>query len=147
MKIQHLCIPLVAIFLFGCTSAPEKPGADAVLPPCGALPNCVNSHSGQGGSAIAPLQATAEQWQELKRWLATQENWTIEVEAADFLQAVVKTPLMRFRDDLQLLYNPQTSVIQVRSSSRLGISDMGTNRRRVESLRAHLAVEAAVGAP
>ena len=147
MKIQHLCIPLVAIFLFGCTSAPEKPGADAVLPPCGALPNCVNSHSGQGGSAIAPLQATAEQWQELKRWLATQDNWTIEVEAADFLQAVVKTPLMRFRDDVQLLYNPQTGVIQVRSSSRLGISDMGTNRRRVESLRAHLAVGAAVGGP
>ena len=147
MKIQHLCIPLIAIFLFGCTSAPEKPGADAVLPPCGALPNCVNSHSGKGGSAIAPLNATAKQWQELKRWLATQDNWTINVETADFVQAVVKTPLMRFRDDVQLLYDPQTGVIQVRSSSRLGISDMGTNRRRVESLRAHLAVEAAVSAP
>ena len=147
MKIQHLCIPLVAIFLFGCTSAPEKPGADAVLPPCGALPNCVNSHSGKGGSAIAPLLATAKQWQELKRWLATQDNWAISVEEADFLQAVVKTPLMRFRDDVQLLYNPQTGVIQVRSSSRLGISDMGTNRSRVESLRTHLELEDAVGAP
>ncbi|MEH6635324.1 MAG: DUF1499 domain-containing protein [Halioglobus sp.] len=147
MKIQHLCTPLIAIFLFGCTSAPEKPGADAVLPPCGVLPNCVNSHSGKGGSAIAPLRATAEQWQELKRWLATQDNWAINVEEADFVQAVVKTPMMRFRDDVQLLYNPQTGVIQVRSSSRLGISDMGTNRRRVESLRAHLAVKAAVGTP
>ena len=147
MKIQHLCIALIAIFLFGCTNAPEKAGADAVLPPCGALPNCVNSHSGKGGSAIAPLRATAEQWQEFKRWLSTQDNWTINVEEADFVQAVVTTPLMRFRDDVQLLYNPQTGVIQVRSSSRLGISDMGTNRRRVESLRAHLAVEGAVGAP
>ena len=137
----------MAICLFGCTSAPEKPGVDAVLPPCGALPNCVNSHSGKGGSAIAPLHATAEQWQELKRWLATQDNWTIHLEAADFVQTVVKTPLMRFRDDVQLLYTPQTEVIQVRSSSRVGISDMGTNRRRIESLRAHLAVEAAAGAP
>jgi len=143
MKIQYLCIPLIAIFLFGCTSAPEKPGADAILPPCGALPNCVNSHSGKGGSAIAPLDATAEQWQELKRWLAAQDNWIINVQEADFVQAVVKTPLMRFRDDVQLLYNPQTGVIQVRSSSRLGFSDMGTNRRRVESLRAHLAADAA----
>ena len=143
MKIQYLCIPLIAIFLFGCTSAPEKPGADAILPPCGALPNCVNSHSGKGGSAIAPLNATAEQWQELKRWLAAQDNWIINVQEADFVQAVVKTPLMRFRDDVQLLYNPQTGVIQVRSSSRLGFSDMGTNRRRVESLRAHLAADAA----
>lgn len=147
MKIPHLCIPLIAFLLFGCTSAPEKPGADSVLPPCGALPNCVNSHSGEGGSAITPLHATLEQWQELKQWLATQDDWTINVEEPDFMQAVVKTPLMRFRDDVQMLYNPQTGVIQVRSSSRLGISDMGTNRRRVESLRDHLAAESAVGAP
>lgn len=147
MKIQHLYIPLIAIFLFGCTSAPERPGTDAVLPPCGSLPNCVNSDSGKGGSAIAPLQATAEQWHDLKLWLAAQDNWTINVEEADFMQAVVTTPLMRFRDDVQLLYNPQTGVLQVRSSSRLGISDMGTNRRRVESIRAHLAGAAAVGVP
>ena len=79
--------------------------------------------------------------------MATQDSWTINVDTTDFVQAVVKTPLMRFRDDVQLLYNLQSGVIQVRSSSRLGISDMGTNRRRVESLRAHLADEAAVGAP
>ncbi|MEH6593264.1 MAG: DUF1499 domain-containing protein [Halioglobus sp.] len=142
MKIQYLCIPLITICLFGCTSAPENPGPDLVLPPCGALPNCVNSHSGKGGSAIAPLHATAGQWLELKQWLATQDNWTIQVEAAYFVQTIVKTPLLRFRDDVQLLYNPQTGVIQVRSSSRLGISDMGANRSRVESLRAHLSLEA-----
>ena len=111
MKIQHLFIPLIAVFLFGCTSAPERPGAGAVLPPCGALPNCVNSHSGKGGSAIAPLYATGEQWQELKRWLATQDSWTINVDTTDFVQAVVKTPLMRFRDDVQLLYNLQSGEV------------------------------------
>lgn len=143
MKILRLCIPLLVIFLVACTSAPQKPGIDAVLPPCGSFPNCVNSHSGKGGSAIEPLLATAEQWQAFKRWLITQENWSIEVEEADFVQAVVKTPLMRFRDDVQLQYNSQTGVIQVRSSSRLGIGDMGANRNRVESLRAWLASEAA----
>ena len=146
MKIQHLCGPLIAICLFGCSTAPEKPGADAILAPCGALPNCVNSQSGKGGSAIAPLFATPEQWQAFKRWLAMQADWSISVETADFVQAVVKTPLLRFRDDVQLLYNPDNGVIQVRSSSRLGISDMGTNRSRVESLRARLASEAAAGA-
>ena len=143
MKTYLLCIPLLTIILAGCTSAPEQPGADAVLPPCGMLPNCVNSDSGTGGSAIAPLQATTEQWQALKRWLAAQDDWTITVETADFVQAVVKTPLMQFRDDVQLAFKQQASDIQVRSSSRLGISDMGVNRRRIESLRAHLASEAA----
>ncbi|MEH6586284.1 MAG: DUF1499 domain-containing protein [Halioglobus sp.] len=147
MKILRLCIPLLMIFLFACTSAPKKPDADASLPPCGAFPNCVNSHSGKGGSAIEPLLATVQQWQAFKRWLATQDNWTIEVEQADFVQAVVKTPLMRFRDDVQLQYSPQTGVIQVRSSSRLGIGDMGANRDRVESLRARLAGQATASAP
>lgn len=146
MKKRHLCIALLTIILAGCTSAPEQPGADAVLPPCGMLPNCVNSDSGTGGSAIAPLQATTEQWQALKRWLAQQGDWTITVETADFVQAVVKTPLMQFRDDVQLAFKQQAGDIQVRSSSRLGISDMGANRRRIESLRAHLASEAAAAA-
>ena len=146
MKKRHLCIPLLTIILAGCTSAPEQPGADAVLPPCGMLPNCVNSASGTGGSAIAPLQATTEQWQALKRWLAAQDNWTITEDSPDFLQAVVKTPLMQFRDDVQLVFNRQDDDIQVRSSSRLGISDMGANRRRIESLRAHLASEAGAAA-
>lgn len=147
MKAQHLCIFFTTIFLLACTGAPEQPGADGVLPPCGSLPNCVNSQNGKGGSAIAPLRATPEQWQELKRWLATQDNWTVKLSRTDFLQAEVQTPLMRFRDDVQLLYNAQTGVIQVRSSSRLGISDMGTNRRRIESLRAHLAETVAAKTP
>jgi uncharacterized protein (DUF1499 family) len=89
--------------------------------------------------AIEPLEANAGQWQQLKAWIARQENWEVTVDDDRFLQAVVKTPLMRFRDDVQLLYFPDAQLIQVRSSSRLGISDMGTNAKRVESLRAQLA--------
>ena len=62
-----------------------------------------------------------------------------------FIQAIVKTPLMRFRDDVQLQFDPNIGLIQVRSSSRLGISDLGTNYRRVEELRAVLHPAAAGG--
>ena len=75
-----------------------------------------------------------------------QDNWTITEDSPDFLQAVVKTPLMQFRDDVQLVFDRQAGELQVRSSSRLGISDMGANRRRIESLRTHLASEAAAAA-
>ncbi len=47
-------------------------------------------------------------------------------------------PLMRFRDDVQFRFVEDPGVIHVRSSSRLGISDMGTNRSRVEMLRGQL---------
>ena len=135
MKVYRL-VPLISVcFLLGCTTAPHKPAPGGNLPECGLLPNCVNSESGQGGSAVAPLHATVQQWQQLKRWLKSQDDWAITADTGDFVQAVVTTPLMRFRDDVQLKFVQEVGVIEVRSSSRLGISDMGTNRRRVELLR------------
>lgn len=139
MKILAFAASVIVMFLAGCTSAPDKPQAGASLPACGSLPNCVNSEHGAGGRAVAPLQATEHQWLQLKQWIAEQKDWTITTDASDFVQAVVKTPLMRFRDDVQLRYLEGAGVIHVRSSSRLGIGDMGTNRRRVEMLRAELA--------
>jgi uncharacterized protein (DUF1499 family) len=52
---------------------------------------------------------------------------------------------MRFRDDIQLQFDPDSKLIQVRSSSRLGISDLGTNYRRVEALREVLEPAASSG--
>ena len=139
MKISAIAVSVIVIWLAGCTSSPDQPQAGASLPACGSLPNCVNSEPGTGGKAVAPLQATERQWRQLKQWIAAQQDWTVTNDAGDFVQAVVKTPLMRFRDDVQLRYVKDTGVIHVRSSSRLGIGDMGTNRRRVEMLRAELA--------
>jgi uncharacterized protein (DUF1499 family) len=138
MKISRFVFALIAICLVGCTSVPDKPASGAGLPDCGVLPNCVNSEINGGGEAVAPLQATPRQWQQLKRWIASQKDWAITIDTGDFMQAVVKTPLMRFRDDVQLRFVEDAGVIQVRSSSRLGISDMGTNRKRVNMLRRQL---------
>ncbi len=102
------------------------------------LPNCVNSDSGEGGQAIDPLPATAADWAALKRWIGEQPDWTIVEQQENFLQCVAVTPLMGFRDDVQLLFQADTGLIQVRSSSRLGISDMGANRKRVQLLRQQL---------
>jgi uncharacterized protein (DUF1499 family) len=119
----------------GCSSTPEKPAGETALAPCGWLPNCVNSVSGQGLQAVDPINADNGQWQQTKTWIASQSDWEIVIDDGYFIQAIVKTPLMRFRDDIQLQFDPGSQLIQVRSSSRLGISDLGTNYRRVEALR------------
>jgi len=129
----------------GCSSTPDKPAGKAALAPCGWLPNCVNSMSGQGLQAIEPLKANDGQWQQIKTWIAGQPDWEIVIDDSDFIQAVVKTPLMKFRDDVQLQFEPDIELIQARSSSRLGISDMGTNYRRIETLREVLDPAAASG--
>ena len=135
MKCRLLVLLLTTSLLAACSSAPQRPATGAALPPCGSFPNCVNSENGQEGHAIEPIEASEKQWQALKPWLGEQEDWDITIGDGYFLQAVTTTPLMRYRDDVQLRFDPDAGLIQVRSSSRLGIGDMGANRTRVEWLR------------
>jgi len=52
-----------------------------------------------------------------------------------YLHMECKSLIFRFVDDLELLLTPTTGIIDIRSASRLGKSDFGVNRKRVESLR------------
>ncbi len=47
-----------------------------------------------------------------------------------YLYAVFKTPLMRFRDDVELFFDAAEQRLHFRSASRAGYSDMGVNRKR-----------------
>jgi uncharacterized protein (DUF1499 family) len=42
---------------------------------------------------------------------------------------------MKYVDDAEFWFDPAAGVIQVRSASRLGKSDLGVNRERIESIR------------
>ena len=139
LKLHHNCTLAAMLLLAGCTNSPGKPQNQQALPECGWLPNCVNSQSGRGEQASEPIRASAEQWQKLKAWIAQQQDWEITIDDGNFMQAIVHTPIMRFRDDVQLLFVPDDQLIQLRSSSRIGISDLGTNARRIETLRDELA--------
>jgi uncharacterized protein (DUF1499 family) len=57
----------------------------------------------------------------------------------DYIYAQFTTPLMKYTDDVEFWLDPAAAVVQVRSASRLGESDLGTNRQRIEAIRAHLA--------
>ena len=71
-------------------------------------------------------------------WIGLQDDWQIVSESPNFIHAVVTTPVMNFKDDVQLLFMPRDKLIQVRSSSRVGISDLGANARRIGVLRDQL---------
>jgi uncharacterized protein (DUF1499 family) len=64
-----------------------------------------------------------------------QQDWQIIEKGGTYVQAVVSTPLLKFSDDVQLLYLPEAQLVHVRSASRLGISDLGANAARVQKLR------------
>jgi uncharacterized protein (DUF1499 family) len=58
----------------------------------------------------------------------------------DYLYAQFTTAVMRFVDDVEFWFDPAAGVVQVRSASRLGNSDLGVNRARIEAIRARLAL-------
>ena len=54
----------------------------------------------------------------------------------DYIYAQSTTPLLRFTDDLEFWLDAEQGVIHVRSASRIGEDDLGTNRKRAETIRA-----------
>ena len=57
-------------------------------------------------------------------------------EEPGYLYAQCTTRLMKYVDDLEFWADPAAGVLQVRSASRVGRSDLGVNRARVEAIRA-----------
>ena len=74
--------------------------------------------------------------QALVRALETQPGITLIEQTPDYVYAQARTRWLGFVDDLEFWANPATQVIEIRSASRLGQEDMGTNRQRIETLRA-----------
>jgi len=47
----------------------------------------------------------------------------------------VASSIFRFVDDVEFYFDNAKKLIQVRSASRTGYSDLGVNRRRIEEIR------------
>ena len=68
--------------------------------------------------------------------VAAMPGATIVAQRDDYLYATFETPVMGFVDDVEFALLPGQAAIGVRSASRLGYSDLGTNRKRIEAVRA-----------
>ena len=56
----------------------------------------------------------------------------------DYLHAEVTSKWMKYVDDLEISFVPESSKLQVRSESRVGESDLGVNKNRVDLLKSKL---------
>ncbi len=124
------------MFKFSGTRPSNLGVTDGRLAACPSKPNCVNSQSGQGGHAIAPLPFSGDPAAAMRRVKTVVEAMprTRVIESRpDYLYAEFSTPLMGFVDDVEFFCDGK--VIHVRSASRLGYSDLGVNRKRVEAIR------------
>jgi len=109
---------------------------DGKLAACPGSPNCVNSQSSETTSKIDPLPPVAIA--DLRKVVESMEGTKIIEETENYLYAEFQTKLMGFVDDVEFYLDRDANVIHVRSASRLGKSDLGVNRKRVEAIRAQL---------
>lgn len=57
------------------------------------------------------------------------------IEQSDFyIHAEVKSKIMKFTDDLELGIIPEEKILEIRSESRVGIGDMGVNKKESQTI-------------
>ena len=118
------------------------------LKPPSKTPNSVSSqaqlypdHPQRTYADIAPLPLKGDAAATMDRIASIIEGMSgaeIVKREPGYLYAQFTTRLMKYVDDAEFWFDPDSEVIQVRSASRLGKSDLGVNRERIEFIRQKL---------
>ena len=108
------------------------------LSPCPESPNCVVSQNGDEDHTIAAIpyksdRATAQET--LLKVLSVVPRTQIIEQTDNYIHAESTSRIFKFVDDAEFYFPQDENVIQVRSASRVGESDLGVNRRRIEQIR------------
>ncbi len=141
----YLLLALIAIFyvVIQGVNFISKPAVkigviDGRLADCPDKPNCVSSQAIDERHAIESLEFSGDPsmaWTALCSVVEKYPRATIIVKDDDYLHCEFRTAILRFVDDVEFLLNADKSRIEFRSASRIGHSDMGTNRKRMEGIR------------
>ncbi len=128
------------VFSFSGTRPDTLGVKDGKLASCPASPNCVSSQSPSSDREhfIEPLTYTTppdEAMLALKLLIQQMDRTKIVTEENRYLYAEFTSGLMGFVDDVEFYLDEAAGVIHVRSASRLGQSDLGVNRKRIEEIK------------
>jgi uncharacterized protein (DUF1499 family) len=141
----QLCLKLALVLFIvnGCSGKrPDEIGIDpSGLRGCPKSPNCVSSEAKDEKHGIGSFHLKGDpdvSWPLIQGEIASMPRWTIVTATDHYIHVECKSRIFRFVDDLELFFNSSNGIISMRSASRIGYSDFGANRRRVELLRSKL---------
>lgn len=132
----------MALFSFSGSRPTNLGITSGKLLACPNSPNCVSSQSTDAEHKIAPLTYTGDPvkaLEDLKATILSMPRTKIITENDNYIYAEFTSALMGYVDDVEFYLNADKNLIEVRSASRLGESDLGVNRDRIESIRTKLA--------
>jgi uncharacterized protein (DUF1499 family) len=139
--LNRLLICLFTIFLI-CTSLPSPLTAETsaltIMAPCPTTPNCVVSKGADAGHQIEPLVYQGDRdtaYADLLKVLTVVPRTVVTEKTDTYIRAESTSRIFHFVDDLEFYFPTGEKLIQVRSAARVGESDLGVNRRRLEQIR------------
>lgn len=128
------------VVLAGCYPPPANlavPGEP--LRPCPSTPNCVSTEAVDARHSIPAIafRGTPETaLAHARQALLGEPRTRIVLEAPGYLRAESRSRLFRFVDDVEMSVDGTARVVRFRSASRVGRSDLGVNRARMQRFTA-----------
>ena len=118
---------------------------DGALAACPNKPNCVSSQAAASDKkhyieALTYNGEPAQAREGLELAIAGMKRGRTVVREANYWRVEFTSALLRFVDDVEFLFDDNARRIDVRSASRVGYSDLGVNRRRMEEIRRRFSV-------
>lgn len=131
---------LFIIMILGCSAyRPLNLGiTDGKLSPCPDSPNCVSSQSSDKRHFIEPLRYEGTEQMAMERLIEViQEMKRCRIITMEdhYIHAEFTSAFFRFVDDVEFYFDSEAKIIHMRSASRIGYSDFGVNRQRMEKVR------------
>ena len=126
MKIFFLLILIFTNFI-----SPSSSFASQVqLKPCIQIAHCVREEW--------DVRNIENPFDEIKTIIENTSRTKIVELNGDYLHAEATSKWMKYVDDLEVSFLPESNILSIRSESRVGESDLGVNQKRVDLLKSKM---------
>lgn len=131
---------MLCLFISGCScTRPSMLGVkEGKFAPCPGSPNCVSTQAQDDTHRIDPIKYTGtkeQAKQRLMQVISSMRRVRVITDTGDYIHAEFTSRLFRFVDDVEFSFDDTNKLINFRSASRKGYSDLGVNRKRMEKIR------------
>jgi len=110
---------------------------DGKFYPCPNSPNCVSTQATNEKHKIDPINYSGslnEAKENITKIINSLKRSKIITDKENYIHVEFRTATFKFVDDVEFLFDDSEKKIHFRSRARLGYSDMGVNRKRMEKI-------------
>ena len=126
MKIIFLTIFICSCFLFPSSSF----ASHVELKPCVEIAHCVREEW--------EVKNIDKPFEKIRTFIQNTPRTEIVEINGDYLHAEATSKWMKYVDDLEVSFLPESNILLIRSESRVGESDLGVNQKRVDLLKSKM---------